>query len=178
MEHRTKHTITNDTYNMDKCLILLSQPSTEDGNDNTIKLIKTHPYLKQYRQADVVNIVSNIGPNLDFFETLDASIFSEVKRSANRQEIQDLLEQNEYDKIFVSTGQHFLTNYIKVHRNIYIKEFNAIIQLFEPYQDKVYCFGTTRKKMIGKSFFLAYCVCNRNTNKYLTDEPIKWNFTN
>ena len=177
MNHRTHYRIINDLTNLNKCLIWSIQPSSIDGNDATINFIKNHQHFNSYRQIDIVNLVSNVGSKIDSFEMMNADIFSNETRSANRQKIQELLEQNQYDKIFVSVGQHFLSNNILIHRHIYIEEFNAIIQLFEPYQDIIYCFGTTKKKMIGKTYNLPYCICDKN--KYLmANQPIPWIFTN
>ena len=154
-----------------------TQPASIDGNDTTIDLIKNHHHFKQYGCVDIVYIVSNVGSRIDYFEAMNANIFSDKTRNTNKQKIQKLLAENRYNKIFVLTGQHFLTTRIRNHRNIYIEEFNAIIQLLIPYRDIVYCFGISQMLMIGQVYYLPYCMCNRNTHRYLTNQPIRWIFT-
>ena len=177
MEHRTHYQLVNDPTNPARALLLSIQPASINGNDSNIEFIKNHHYLGLIGTTDIVNLVSNVGPSIDFFETMDASIFSTESRNANRQKISDLLMQYQYDKIFVSVGQHFMTSKIQNHWKVYLEEFNKIIQLFEPYQDIVYCFGETKKYIPGTKYKFPYCICNR-TNRYLTNQPIQWIFTN
>ena len=126
------------TTNHNKILVIMTHPSSVNGNDGTTIFIKN--YIDGI--IDLVNIIPYVGKNLQEIEV--NTTFSLTELENNRDKIKHLLDNNIYNKIYVAVGQDFL---LRNNKQIYINECKLIVEMLMPYSDKVYCFGITSKKM-------------------------------
>ena len=149
----------NRIYN--RLLIIMAYPTSDDGNDGTVRFLTNNIRIREilnlpsYRNIDLMNlspIVDNPFRNTHGL-TLDQTT---EYQQLNFQYIRRAIENSNYDKIIIATGQDFTQN-DRVYRQLYRDSYTDLKNLLSEYRDIIYCC-----KILKKGY--PMCICRRNIN--------------
>jgi hypothetical protein len=176
IRRRQSHLIVLDPTLNTNGLLVLQNPATVNGNDNTVRLINTRfrHYFNGIGTLYIVNIVSVVGTRLDSFESVDADELFAFE-DANINYITDLLQTTTFTKIIVACGQHFTTSWVPIHRTRYIQQYRRVINILRFYANIVYCLGISGTLIDSVLLPLHLNARNLNDNRY-SSILMRWYF--